>query len=100
MSVHQLLMRLKDNLPYLIRFETDLVPGQNGKTRPAAANIGHADQRNSVVPIAPGPITTREAISAAVAALPPGQWQATIFPDRVILYRERIDYEFALSVIR
>ncbi|MEO5338168.1 MAG: Eco29kI family restriction endonuclease [Magnetospirillum sp. WYHS-4] len=99
-SAHQVLLLLKEKLPYLIRFETDLVPGQNGRMRPAAANVGHFEQRESRLTIPTGPITTRQAMSAIVAALPADQWQATIFPDRVILYRERVDYDFALSVIR
>lgn len=99
-SVHQLLLLLKEKLPYLIRFETDLNLRENGKIFPAAANVGHAEQRGSTLTIPAGPVTTRRAMSAIIAALPAALWQATIFPDRVILYRERIDYDFALSVIR
>ena len=94
------LVRLKDRLPYLIRFETDLVPGQNGRMRPSAANVGHVEQRSALLTIPPGPITARRAMEVIVAALPAGLWQATIFPDRVILYREHVDYDFALAMIR
>lgn len=99
-NVRDLLVKLKEGLPYLLRYETDLIIKGKAKPKPAKHGVGHVDQRESSVEIPPGPITTRSALTAIVAALPASQWQATIFPDRVILYKEPVDYPFNLSIIR
>ena len=87
----ELLLALKSNLPYLFRYETDLDDGGKAKRH----TIGHADHRDAKpIEIQEGPTTMREALKLALATLPK-EWRATIFPDRVILYREKVHYKFA-----
>ena len=81
-TVHDILLTMKDALPYLIRFEH------------------HGELQDARVVIPTGPVTTSAVMTAIVHALPTGQWQATIFPDRVILYRGREDYGYARFTIR
>jgi hypothetical protein len=51
------------------------------------------------VQISDGPITTRNALIGILAALPIG-WQATILPNRVILYKEEKAYREQIEVLR
>ena len=90
-SVRDLLVLMKDRLPYTFRFETD--------GRRVRYTVGHAEQREARIRLPQGPLTARGILQEVVGALPPG-WQATIFPGRVILYRERTDYDYALDTIR
>jgi hypothetical protein len=91
----QLLIAMKDHLPYTFRYETDLI----GK-RSAHYRTGHVDQREA------GPIeilndelvTLRSLMLKILAALPAG-WRVTVFPDRVILYNETTIYPEALEII-
>lgn len=90
-GVLELLLSLKDQLPYTFRYETD--PGPNG--RASHHRIGHADQREAPpVRLPDGPFSVRQAVQWILDALPPG-WRATVFPDRVILYRETTAYPYA-----
>lgn len=86
-----LLVAIKDELPYLFRYETDT----NERGRPKRHTIGHVDHR-AAAPIAlpSEPITMREALRLTLEVLPK-TWRATVFPDRVILYREKVDYRYA-----
>ncbi len=93
-----LLANVKDASPYLLRYETDVKGRQkNGKITYVRYKIGHADQRAATVTIPPPPISMRDFLAIVVAALP--GWQATVFPDRIILYRESADYQFAKEYI-
>lgn len=86
-----LLMAIKDGLPYLFRYETDL----NDKGRPKRHTIGHVDHREAApIELPAEPITMRQALGLILKVLP-NEWRATIFPDRVILYREKVNYKFA-----
>ena len=91
-NLRDVLVRLKVSLPYTLRYETDLKP--NGK--PSGYREGHADQRAATVQIPTGPLTTRALLILALAALPAG-WAATVFPDRVILYKEPTPWPYALE---
>jgi hypothetical protein len=91
----QLLMKLKENLTYDFRYQTDTK--ENG--RPSHYKIGEADQRAAGdVQLPEEPITMRDALRIILRALPPG-WRATIFPNRVILYRESVEYPYALEYL-
>ena len=84
-------MAIKDGLPYLFRYETDT----NEKGRPKRHTIGHVDHREAApIALPREPITMREALKLLLEVLP-NSWRATVFPDRVILYREKVHYRYA-----
>lgn len=91
----ELLIALKGGLPYILRFQTDQLPG---KKKPENYRTGHADQR------AAAPVTIREAdtlrtiLEKSLAVLPTG-WRVTVFPDRIILYAETELYPHAREYI-
>ncbi|WP_029922765.1 hypothetical protein [Nevskia soli] len=97
-----LLVLLKEKLPYLLRFETDGI-GNNSKgtAKNAKYTVGHVDQRSTFVTVpAGGVLSMRQLMRLIVSALPTAQWQATIFPDRVILYKENNkEYLYAIDTI-
>jgi hypothetical protein len=87
----EILLALKAKTPYLLRYQTDQLPG---KRNPENYRKGHEDQRLAS-PIKVNPDDTmRTALNKILNALPDG-WQATIFPDRVILYKEPTQYPYA-----
>jgi hypothetical protein len=87
----QLLVRLKENLTYDFRYQTD--PNEKGK--PKRHTVGESDHRAAGnVELPDQPVTMRDALKIVLMALPRG-WRATIFPNRVILYREQIEYQYA-----
>ena len=91
MGTLDLLVAIKDGLPYLFRYETDA----NERGRAKRHTIGHIDQREAAPITLPAePITMRKALRLALRTLP-NEWRATIFPDRVILYREKVTYKYA-----
>jgi hypothetical protein len=82
---------LKENLTYDFRYQTD--PNDNG--RPSRYTVGEADQRAAGdIELPDRPSTMRDALKIVLWALPEG-WRATIFPNRVILYREKVEYPYA-----
>lgn len=86
-----LLTALKDNLPYDFRYETD--PNEKGK--PTRYTVGHVHHRQAAdIALPTGPITMRGALRLILDVLPQG-WRATVFPGRVILYRETKTYRYA-----
>ena len=90
-SLLQLLMLLKENLTYDFRYQTD--PNENG--RPSRYTVGEVDQRAADdIELPDRPLTMRDALKVVLGALPKG-WRATIFPNRVILYRESVAYPYA-----
>jgi len=100
-NVHELLVRLKDDLPYTLRYETDPVTGGSGKKKKYAKHtVGHAELRDISITVPSGvSITTRLLLTLIVTQLRGKQWVATIFPDRVILYKSTTQYPFALETI-
>ena len=99
--VRDLLVILKRKLPYYFRYETD-VSGKKANSQPtyASMTVGHAEQRAAVVVIGNEHPTLAGILKAVVDVLPKSAWQATVFPGRVILYRENISYHHALKTIR
>lgn len=90
-GVVELLVGLKDRLPYTFRYETDVDDGGKAKRY----TVGHADQRDApAIQLPHGPVTVRTALGLILKTLP-RTWRATIFPDRVILYREKATYPYA-----
>lgn len=89
------LIGLKDSLTYDFRYQTD--PAPSG--RPSHYKVGDRDQREAGdIELPDRPISMREALKLVLAALPEG-WRATVFPNRVILYRENVKYQYALEYI-
>jgi hypothetical protein len=95
MTVHEALLQLKKGLPYLLRYETNLA----GNRKPSRHTVGHAKTRAVSMTIPPAPVTARRVLQAALDALPPG-WQVTVFPNRLILYREDTPYPHAKEILR
>jgi hypothetical protein len=86
-----LALALKDGLTYLFRYETDL----NERGRPKRHTVGHVDFREAAPMTLPEQsLTMREALILMLEVLP-NEWRATVFPDRVILYREKVTYKYA-----
>lgn len=88
-----LLVTLKDGLPYLLRFQTDHLPG---KRYPEHYRKGHEDQRFAPEVAVSETDTLRDLLRKVLQALPSG-WRVTIFPDRAILYKEPDTYKYALE---
>lgn len=90
LGVLDLLVALKAGLPYNFRYQTD--PGRRH-------TVGHTDQRAAPpVAVPSGQPTLRELLKVTLEALPDG-WRATVFPGRVILYKESETYPFALEYL-
>ena len=83
------IFRLKDGLPYLFRYETG---GRNYR-------LGHPEMEIGSVTIPVGNVTTRSVINEIVAGLSP-DWQVTVLPNRIILYKETITYAQQIERIR
>lgn len=92
-----LLVHAKDNLPFLLRYETDEKGRKGKKVTYQKYNVGHADQRAVDVEIPHDAPTMRELMTIAIRALP--GWRVTVFPGRVILYRGQDKYKFATEYI-
>jgi hypothetical protein len=89
-----LLIALKQHLPYDLRYETDLKPGTDDKY--IDYRKGHADQRAARPIEVNSDDTTRSLLCKVMAVLPSG-WRTTVFPGRVILYKEDRVYRYALE---
>jgi hypothetical protein len=81
--------QLKGGLPYLFRYDSD---GRNYR-------LGHPDMEVGNVTIPTGNVTTRIVINEIVASLSP-DWQVTVLPNRIILYKENIAYAQQIERIR
>lgn len=90
-----LLIALKDGLPYVLRYQTDQLPG---KKRPEHYRTGHADQRAAGAVMVNERDSLRAVLEKVLVALPSG-WRVTVFPDRVILYAETEHYQYAREYI-
>ena len=86
------LLQLKRGQPYLFRYETD-APGS------AAWRQGHRHMRGVKVTVPADPLTTRIVLQACLEVIGP-DWQATVMPNRVILYRETRTYAAQVEVLR
>jgi hypothetical protein len=75
-TVAEVLGRLKDDLPYLLRYE-----------RPKRSRTSfHPDHEQTLVQITRSDMTTRRVLEACVAVLPAG-WHATALPSHIISYK-------------
>lgn len=90
-AVLPLLIKLKQHLPYDLRYETDLKPGSDD--RYINYRKGHFDQRKAPEVEVTDDDTTRTLLGKIMAALPVG-WRTTVFPGRVILYKEDKRYRY------
>jgi hypothetical protein len=81
--------QLKGGLPYLFRYDTG---GRNYR-------LGHPDMDVGSVTIPTGNVTTRMVINEVISSLPP-DWQVTVLPNRVILYKENVTYAQQIERIR
>ena len=86
-NVLQLLITMKDELPFLLRYETSA--GDDYRK-------GHADQRAATV-IVPSPGMGADALLSLVSKAMPG-WQATAFPSHLILYKENRNYTYGVKL--
>ncbi|MEP5728466.1 MAG: GIY-YIG nuclease family protein [Sulfitobacter sp.] len=76
-TVAEVMQRLKDGLPFLLRFER---PNPNSKKSFAP------DFLTSSVTVPAAGMTTRQMVDLCVKSLPTG-WQATAFPSHIICYK-------------
>lgn len=81
------LARMKAALPYTLRYETQ----RNAKGKAQRGNP-HPDIAASTVAIPAPPQTVRQLMRSIKDALGP-DWQATVFPSHVILYKENRAYQ-------
>lgn len=93
-SVRDLLVLLKNALPFDFRYQTD-VP--DGSRRPNKHTVGHLDQRNGAAVIARPGMSLREILVEAILPSLPSGWMATVFPGRVILYKEANHWPHAIE---
>lgn len=90
-ALFPLFVAMKAWLPYTFRYQTD-----HGK----GYRVGHANQRDAApLVIAEGEVVTVRSIIGKALAVLPAEWRATVFPDRVILYKEARTYPAAIEVI-
>lgn len=85
----QVVKDLKDGLPYVFRYDTD---GRH-------YSRGHPNMESRSVTISGAVITTRSVLRAILSALSQ-DWQATVLPNRIILYKENKTYEQQTEVLR
>ncbi|MDO9417240.1 GIY-YIG nuclease family protein [Pararhizobium sp.] len=86
------ILSLKRSLPYIFRYETD---GANARSWQA----GHSQMLERTITVPPGAMTTRAIMQLILNALP-DEWQATVLPNRIILYREHKTYPAQVEVLR
>ena len=93
-TVHAALMRLKEALPYDLRYE--VAPGKAKSSHDYRLHP-HPDYVAHSIDVPDAPLTTREAMEIIVGALPNG-WQATVFSSHVILYKEARTYVYGTTI--
>lgn len=79
-----LLIELKDNLPYVLRYGTE-AGGTDGE-RSAHYTKGHPEHRGKTVTVPSPDMPAIELLRLVTKALP--GWQSTAFPSHMILYKE------------
>lgn len=88
------LIALSRKLPYTLRFQRVTQKSKGKEAKEAEANL-----KTTTVTVPEEPYTVREAIMSLVGQLSPG-WQATALRGRVILYREKAEYEHGTILLR
>lgn len=87
--VLELLLKMKERLPYLLRFAAD---------DSSVSRRGHREYGGKHVDVPRPNMTPVELLQLIVEALI--GWQATVFPSHVILYQEYREYEHAILTMR
>lgn len=90
-SVHDILWRVKEYLPFTLRYETTSRAANAYKAKP------HGDYLTSNIKITNLSTTVRVLMGQILSALPTG-WQATSFVSHVILYKETRTYKHGTFV--
>lgn len=93
-TVRDLLVLLKDALPFDFRYETDALPGSS---RPQKHTVGHMDHRDANAVVPRSAMTLRDLLVEVILPSLPGGWMATVFPGRVILYKEATLWPHAIE---
>ena len=92
MLIIDALKYLKSTLPYTLRYET--LRNEKGKAQPGKP---HPDLLVPSITVPNYLQTTRCLMKLIVDALGP-EWQATVFPSHIILYKERFEYKFGSRI--
>jgi hypothetical protein len=79
-SVTELLVKMKLELPFLLRFERN-----------------HPDLTGAVVCVPDGQMSANDLLRLVAQTLPPG-WQATCFPSHMILYKRLRPFQFGTVI--
>jgi hypothetical protein len=87
-NVLKLIVSLKNNLPFLLRYQTGGKKGHYTK--------GHPDQRAAKVTIPKKGMPADQLLSLVAKAMP--GWQATCFPGCMILYKESKKYSYGVKL--
>ena len=79
-----LLVRLKENLPFLLRYEVEALGDKRGHFKK-----GHAAYRDVLIEVPCDAMPASELLKLIADAI---DWQATVFPSHMILYNEQRTY--------
>jgi len=90
-TVADALTCLKRELPYTLRYETDVRKGRSH------SSWHHGDLQNATIEVSGKRHTVRSLLVQFVNALP-GGWQATVFSSHVILYKETGTYTYGEAI--
>lgn len=89
-EIVEVIRRLKDYLPYTFRYETAEKRGWRA---------GHPDMDDKRIVIPSSPISVRSILQLVLEQLP-NDWQGTVLPNRVILYKENNEYQEQIESLR
>ncbi|QJR10494.1 hypothetical protein DSM104443_01558 [Usitatibacter rugosus] len=89
-SALDLLVLLKQSLPYLLRYEVEEADGKKGSYRK-----GHTAYRDVFVEVSGDAMSARDLLKLVADQL---KWQATVFPSHMILYNETHRYKFGKTL--
>lgn len=89
-NARDLLIAIKQGIPYIFRFETD---------NPRRWREGSVKYNNLTLVVPAPAMSMRELLQLVVNTFPAG-WQATFFPGHTILYQENRAYPHATMVLR
>lgn len=84
-NIRELLISLKENFPFLLRYETE-----------THYRTGHPGYNHATVNIPLPGMSARDILSLIARTLP--NWQATVFPSHMILYQENFNYVFGQTL--
>jgi hypothetical protein len=87
-NARDLLMAIKDALPYTLRYQTD---------NPKQWQRGSAKYNGLTVRVSRDGMPLEELLQEIKGQFPPG-WQATVFPSHVIFYEEDEEYQYGRRI--